>query len=245
MSNSVFFANNSNIERQRPRRYITSCFLSMELNQWVEQREKRKTPTLSARWLSATQMRSASSRMRLCRLLKISLMQSSTTLDRCQLNTKKESMLQLVGICHGPSTSSLLLSVNAAEIFQGIDWRDQLLQKESWPGRGSKSAVFGLNAWTWCSRSIWAGKKQQIADIASNAPDVLHSLSVLNTPPKSGCRARQTCGFFTSIEFYGRVACSTYNTPKGKNYRPTLSGVQVPGHPTEHGVMNNLRGRTS
>jgi hypothetical protein len=82
-------------------------------------------------------------------------------------------------------------------------------------------------------------------DVAPHFLNVLHSPSVLNTPPRSGCRARQTCGFFTSIEFYGRVACSTYNTPRGKNYRPSSSGVQVPGHPTEHGAMNNLEGRPS
>lgn len=78
--------------------------------------------------------------------------------------------------------------------------------------------------------------------IDSRYYDVIDLASVLNTPPRSGYRARQTCGFFTSIEFYGRVACSTYNTPRGKNYRPSSSGVQVPGHPTEHGVLNNLEG---
>lgn len=49
--------------------------------------------------------------------------------------------------------------------------------------------------------------------------------------------------FFTSID-YGRVASRTYNTlVAGENCWPSVSGVQVPDRPAEHGVMNNLTGR--
>ena len=38
----------------------------------------------------------------------------------------------------------------------------------------------------------------------------------LSSSERSGIRTRQTCGFFTSIGFYGRVARLPNNSPRAK-----------------------------
>lgn len=80
-------------------------------------------------------------------------------------------------------------------------------------------------------------------NIDSRLSDVLHSLSVLNTPSNSGSRTRQLCGFFVSID-YGRVASSTYNTFRGKTAGRLLAVFKYLTTPLNKG-FNNLTGHKS
>lgn len=81
-------------------------------------------------------------------------------------------------------------------------------------------------------------------NFANRSLGVLRLLSVLNTPPTSGSRTRQTCGFFTSID-YGRVACIPKNSRKAKVTGRLVAVFKYLTAPLNKGKLNNLQGHIS
>ncbi|HHL0960515.1 TPA: hypothetical protein ACQVH3_005332, partial [Serratia marcescens] len=76
--------------------------------------------------------------------------------------------------------------------------------------------------------------------------NVLHSLSVLNTPNRADAAPVRLAVFLRPYFVrYGRVASSTYNTRKGKTAGRLYSVFKYPTTPLNTGCLNKNRGQQS
>ena len=63
--------------------------------------------------------------------------------------------------------------------------------------------------------------------------------TVLNTPPNSGNRSRQTSGFFTSVGFLWSGSAQLYKTRKGKTASGLLAVLKYPITPKQGDFSTN------
>lgn len=227
-------------------RYTFPYVSHMESSEWAKQADGKNTQKSSMRWQNATPALSAPSLMRLCRSRKTSLGKYSSTSGNLQPSIERESEPQLHGIWDHLSISEQSPLESIAETLPATAWKDLQLPKGKRPAKPCVNGVPGPSAWIWFSKLTWAGKKRQIAKVASRTHGVLHSLSVLNTPNRADTAPVRHAVFLRPYFVrYGRVASSTYNTRKGKTAGRLYSVFKYPTTPLNTGCLNENRGQQS